>query len=71
MRPEDKYPESGETFVHIQRKPERCYGNCPTMEHEFTGWREIDGGRGGEQVCKHCGMGAMEHTLRTSHDPAR
>src|SRR6185312_11776221 len=37
MRPEDKYPESGETFVHIQRKPERCYGNCPTMEHEFTG----------------------------------
>jgi NTP pyrophosphatase (non-canonical NTP hydrolase) len=34
-------------------------------EHEFTGWAEFDDGRGGEQVCKYCGMGAMAYTLRT------
>ena len=64
MRPEDKHPETGEVFAHMTRKAELCYGNPPTMRHEFTGWREIDGGRGGEQVCKFCGMGAMEHSLR-------
>ena len=66
MRPEEKYPKSDEAFVHMTRKPELCYGNVPTMQHEFTGWREIDGGRGGEQVCKHCGMGAMEYSLKVS-----
>ena len=35
------------------------------MEHEFTGWRMFEAGNGGEQVCKHCGMGAMDYTLRT------
>lgn len=64
MRPEDKYPTTNEVFIQMTRKPEYCYGNQPTMKHEFTGWREIDGGRGGEQVCKFCGMGAMEYTLK-------
>jgi len=32
-------------------------------EHEWGGWREIDGGRGGEQFCQKCGLGAMAHTL--------
>ena len=32
--------------------------------HDFGGWREIDGGRGGEQFCQKCGYGAMAHTLR-------
>ncbi len=50
--------ESDPFFFHAQPKADAC-------EHDFQGWREIDGGRGGEQFCKKCGMGAMEHTLRT------
>ena len=65
MRPEDKHPSDGDdAFLHILRKPELCYGNPPTMEHEFTGWRNFADGNGGEQVCKLCGMGAMEYSLR-------
>jgi hypothetical protein len=32
-------------------------------DHDFRGWREFADGRGGEQVCSKCGMGAMAHTL--------
>ena len=43
-----------------------CYCACPDgpCEHEFDGWREFEDGRGGEQVCRKCGMGAMGHSLR-------
>lgn len=44
-----------------------CYCACGTggpCEHEFSGWREIDGGLGGEQFCRLCGTGAMSHMLR-------
>jgi hypothetical protein len=43
-----------------------CYCACPDgpCEHQFDGWREFDGGRGGEKVCNLCGMGAMGHSLR-------
>lgn len=43
---------------------EDFYHEVPTCQHDFVGWREFEDGRGGERVCKHCGMGAMEHTLR-------
>lgn len=65
MRPEDKYPKSDEVFFHMTPKPEFCIGNPPTAQHEFKGWRMFEDGNGGEQVCKHCGMGAMEYSLRT------
>jgi len=65
MKPEDKHPKADEVFFHTTRKLEFCYGNPPTGEHEFTGWCEFEDGNGGEQVCKHCGMGAMEYSLRT------
>lgn len=44
-----------------------CYCACPDgpCEHEWGGWQEFDEGRGGEQVCQLCGMGAMHHSLRT------
>ena len=45
-------------FMHMMPKSDAC-------DHDFQDWREIDGGRGGEQVCTKCGMGAMEYTLRT------
>lgn len=45
-------------FVHLSEKPEAC-------DHDFQGWREFDDGRGGEQVCTKCGMGAMAYSLRT------
>lgn len=45
-------------FVHATPKPDAC-------DHHFQGWREIDGGLGGEQICTKCGIGAMEYTLRT------
>lgn len=41
-------------FIHI----------TPKCEHDFKGWRTFDDGRGGEQVCTKCGMGAMAHSLR-------
>ena len=43
-----------------------CYCDCPNgpCQHEFGGWREFDDGRGGEQICKHCGMGVMSHDMR-------
>lgn len=46
-----------------------CYCACPDgpCEHQWGGWRKFecpDGGGGGEQVCKLCGMGAMSHSLR-------
>jgi hypothetical protein len=36
----------------------------PACKHEFNGWREFEDGCGGEQVCKHCGIGAMEWSMR-------
>lgn len=35
-----------------------------TCAHDFKGWREIDGGRGGERFCTKCGLGAMAHSMR-------
>lgn len=35
----------------------------PTCEHEFTGWRSLAGGLGGERSCKKCGIGAMAWSL--------
>ena len=46
---------------HATRDPLKC---LPDREqHEFKCWREFDDGRGGEAVCKHCGVGAMSYTL--------
>ena len=48
----------------------RCVCTCGTIaypkhcDHVFEGWREHEDGMGGEQVCKHCGVGAMWHTLK-------
>jgi len=50
----------GRIFVHAKRDPLVCTDD---KQHEFTGWREFEDGRGGETVCKHCGMGAMEYIL--------
>jgi hypothetical protein len=47
--------ELDKLFVHI----------TPTCEHNFQGWRDFADGRGGEQVCTKCGMGAMAWSLRT------
>lgn len=48
---------------HAQRNEEFCRDG---QKHDWQGWREIDGGLGGERVCSKCGMGAMEHSLRYS-----
>jgi hypothetical protein len=48
--------------------PSACYCACADggpCEHDWRGWREFDDGRGGEQVCSRCGLGAMSHSLRT------
>lgn len=54
--------------VHVS--PSGCYCACPTgpCEHEFGGWREVnyeEGGGYGEQFCQKCGMGSMNHSMRT------
>lgn len=43
-------------FFHATPAPDTC-------KHEWGGWREFDDGRGGEQVCKLCGIGAMAYSL--------
>ena len=43
-----------EIFLHI----------TPSCDHDFKGWRDFEDGRGGEQVCTKCGMGAMADSLR-------
>ena len=39
-------------------------GDSGACDHEFSGWREFDGGQGGEQFCQKCGTGAMEWSMR-------
>jgi len=51
-------PTEDAVFFHTTPKPDTC-------DHDFKGWREFEDGRGGEQVCTKCGMGAMEYSLRT------
>ena len=38
-------------------------GVASGCEHDFTGWRNFEDGTGGEQVCRHCGLGAMAWSL--------
>ena len=42
-------------FIHVTPKCE---------PHDFGSWRAFEDGRGGEQVCKKCGIGAMSDSLR-------
>jgi hypothetical protein len=46
-------------------KPVLFVHASPTCDHDFQGWRDHADGRGGEQVCTKCGMGAMAWSLRT------
>ena len=45
-------------FFHVAPSPDAC-------AHQWGGWRNFEDGRGGEQVCRKCGIGAMAYTLRT------
>ena len=53
---EQERPDLSKVFIHAKPKPDAC-------KHDFQGWREFDDGRGGEQVCTKCGIGAMSYTL--------
>lgn len=53
-------PDEKQVFFHAKRDPLICPGRD---DHEFVGWRDFEDGRGGETVCKHCGIGAMEHSM--------
>lgn len=57
-------PDGG-VFIRNREHETEC---CPRTggKHIFFGWRDFHDGNGGEQVCKFCGMGAMEYSLRTS-----
>lgn len=54
-----RYADSEPKIIfHAIPDPDAC-------KHEWGGWREFEDGRGGEQVCKICSMGAMTYSLRT------
>lgn len=55
--------QNQDVFIHIAPKAELCLDGA---EHQFTDWRDFPDGRGGEQICAKCGLGAMEHSLRVS-----
>ncbi len=48
---------------HLEKHPPQ-----PPCEHEFGGWREHSDGRGGEQFCQKCGLGAMAYDLSRDWD---
>lgn len=50
-----EWPPHDAVFIH----------ETVTCEHDFQGWRDHADGRGGEQVCTKCGIGAMAWSLRT------
>ena len=52
----DVVTKDDEVFIHFTKAPPPC-------DHDFQGYREFEDGRGGEQVCTKCGLGAMAHTL--------
>ena len=64
-------PDDEPVQFHCRDYSADCYCNCPEgpCQHEFDGWRDIhdDEGRvcGGEQFCQRCGMGSMNHSMRT------
>lgn len=47
---------------------EKAKGTCEPFDdprsHDFQGWEEFDGGRGGTTVCTSCGISAMSHSMR-------
>lgn len=51
----------GEMTFYQLRNEEQCKDGKP---HDFKGWVEIDGGRGGTTVCTKCRLDAMTHSLR-------
>ena len=53
------------TLTSCAPKPEFCHANLLTERHEFIIWQDFPDGNGGELLCKHCGLGAMEYSLRT------
>ncbi len=57
-----KYLEMYEPSVVIVEQIQKS-DDC---QHDFQGWRQFDDGRGGEQVCRKCGIGAMAWTLRNA-----
>ena len=66
--------EPGEVIpahVYTPGQTEDCYCGCidgGPCQHEFAGWREFEDGRGGEQFCQRCGLGAMSHSLAVCWD---
>lgn len=48
--------------------PEASAKTCEPFDdpraHDFTGWQEFDGGRGGTTVCSRCGISAFAHSMR-------
>jgi hypothetical protein len=51
---------------HVSPPQNQCYCDCPDgpCQHEFSGWRPFEDGRGGEQFCQRCGLGSMAHDIR-------
>lgn len=58
-------PSTKDWLENIDERIAEAIANLPPpCEHDFQGWREFEDGRGGEQFCSKCGMGAMQWSLR-------
>lgn len=58
-----RYPQALSVFVC----PPGCRCECSTgglCEHDFSGWRKFEDGRGATTVCVRCGLDSMSHDLR-------
>ena len=43
---------------------DNCEPYHDPRSHDFKGWVEFDGGRGGTTVCTRCGITSFAHSLR-------
>lgn len=56
--------KQAESELPVTSKSEPTHETDGTKcDHFLGGWREFDNGRGGEQYCVHCGIGAMQLSL--------
>lgn len=60
--------QSKEPVTFFRCPPEQAKGTCEPFDdprsHDFQGWVEFDGGRGGTTVCTRCGISAFSHSMR-------
>lgn len=61
-------PTADDEVTLFSCPPEQAKKTCEPFDdpsaHNFQGWEEFDGGRGGTTVCTRCGISSFSHSMR-------